>query len=260
MDWLFSLIMLVALEAVLGIDNLLYIAIESGRVDPLQKVRVQRIGIAGAVVMRVVLLLVLVQLIQWFQKPFVAFNWEGVVTAEINGHSLIAMAGGGFIVYTAVKEVWHMLAGDLNSHAQKDASKSVRSAVMAIVLMNVVFSFDSVLTAIALTDNMAVMVISILLSGVVMLLLANRVAAFLQKNRAYEVLGLFILLLVGVMLLSEGGHLAHLTLFGGEVHALNKTTFYFAVTVLIAVDLVQSRYQKRLAHSAVKHQEASSSE
>ena len=249
MDWLISLIMLVALEAVLGIDNLLYIAIESGRVKPSERTRVQRIGIVGAVVMRVALLLLLVQLIQWFQKPFAAVNWEGVVEASFNGHSIIAMAGGGFIVYTAVKEVWHMLAGDLSAHAEATAPKSARSAIMAMVLMNVVFSFDSVLTAIALTDNMAVMVVSILLSGVVMLLLANRVAAFLKKNRAYEVLGLFILLLVGVMLLSEGGHLAHLTLFGGEVHALNKTTFYFAVSVLIAVDLVQSRYQKRLANA-----------
>lgn len=249
MDWLISLIMLVALEAVLGIDNLLYIAIESGRVKPAERTRVQRIGILGAVVMRVALLLLLVQLIQWFQKPFAAVNWEGVVEASFNGHSIIAMAGGGFIVYTAVKEVWHMLAGDLSAHAEATAPKSARSAIMAMVLMNAVFSFDSVLTAIALTDNMAVMVVSILLSGVVMLLLANRVAAFLKKNRAYEVLGLFILLLVGVMLLSEGGHLAHLTLFGGEVHALNKTTFYFAVSVLIAVDLVQSRYQKRLANA-----------
>ena len=120
------------------------------------------------------------------------------------------------------------------------------AAIAAIILMNVVFSFDSVLTAIALTESMPVMIASIVISGIVMLALANRVAAFLQKNRAYEVLGLFILLLVGIMLLSEGGHLAKLTLFGGEVHALNKTTFYFSVTVLILVDLVQSRYQKRL--------------
>ena len=249
MDWLVSLIMLVALEAVLGIDNLLYIAIESGRVKPAERTRVQRIGILGAVVMRVALLLLLVQLIQWFQKPFAAVNWEGVFEASFNGHSVIAMVGGGFIVYTAVKEVWHMLAGDLSAHAEATAPKTARSAILAMVLMNAVFSFDSVLTAIALTDNMAVMVVSIPLSGVVMLLLASRVAAFLKKNRAYEVLGLFILLLVGVMLLSEGGHLAHLTLFGGEVHALNKTTFYFAVSVLIAVDLVQSRYQKRLANA-----------
>lgn len=107
---------------------------------------------------------------------------------------------------------------------------------------------------------MAVMVVSILLSGVVMLVLADRVSAFLKKNRAYEVLGLFILLLVGVMLLSEGGHLAHLTLFGGEVHALNKTTFYFAVSVLIVVDLVQTQYQKRLQRVGQAHQTLSSEE
>ena len=79
-----------------------------------------------------------------------------------------------------------------------------------------------------------------------MLWLANRVSAFLKKNRAYEVLGLFILLIVGIMLLSEGGHLAHLELFGGSVQPLNKTTFYFVVTVLILVDLVQSKYQRKL--------------
>ena len=167
MDWLISLIMLVALEAVLGIDNLLYIAIESGRVDSAERTRVQRIGIFGAVVMRVALLLLLVQLIQWFQKPFAAVNWEGVIEASFNGHSIIAMVGGGFIVYTAVKEVWHMLAGDLSAHAEATTPKSARSAILAMVFMNAVFSFDSVLTAIALTDNMAVMVVSILLSGVV---------------------------------------------------------------------------------------------
>ena len=118
MDWLISLIMLGGpRRAVLGIDNLLYIAIESGRVDSAEQSRVQRIGIFGAVVMRVALLLLLVQLIQWFQKPFAAVNWEGVIEASFNGHSIIAMVGGGFIVYTAVKEVWHMLAGDLSAHA-----------------------------------------------------------------------------------------------------------------------------------------------
>ncbi len=250
MEWIeliSTLLMLVALEAVLGIDNLLYIAIESGRVEVSERKRVQRFGIIGAVVMRLVLLLVLVQLIALFQSSIFSIHWDPFISGEFNGHSLIAMLGGAFIVYTAIKEVWHMLAGDLNHASTEGKKKKASSAIMAIVLMNVVFSFDSVLTAIALTDSMLVMITSIVISGLVMLALANRVAAFLQKNRAYEVLGLFILLLVGVMLLSEGGHLAHLTLFGGEVHALNKTTFYFSVTVLILVDLVQSRYQKRLA-------------
>ena len=155
------------------------------------------------------------------------------------------MLGGGFIVYTAVREVWHMLAHEASSDESKQKHRKPAAAIGAIALMNVVFSFDSVLTAIALTDVLWVMALAIVLSGVVMLALANRVADFLKKNRAYEVLGLFILLIVGIMLLSEGGHMAHLTLFGGAIEPLNKTTFYFVVTVLIVVDLVQSKYQRK---------------
>ena len=79
-----------------------------------------------------------------------------------------------------------------------------------------------------------------------MLVLADRVTTFLRKNRMYEVLGLFVLFLVGVLLLSEGGHIAHLKLFGNEVTPMSKTTFYFVIVVLVIVDLVQGRYQKKL--------------
>ncbi|MGY8941184.1 MAG: TerC family protein [Flavobacteriales bacterium] len=249
MDWLepvLTLLMLIALEAVLGIDNLLYIAIESGRVPLKDQARVQRIGIVGAVVMRLILLLVLVQLIAVFQTPLFHVDWGSAVQGHFNGHSLIALLGGGFIVYTAVKEVWHILAHDLSREEGGGMNRKPAAAIGAIALMNVVFSFDSVLTAIALTDVLWVMASAIVVSGLIMLWLANRVSAFLKKNRAYEVLGLFILLIVGIMLLSEGGHLAHLELFGGSVQPLNKTTFYFVVTVLILVDLVQSKYQRKL--------------
>ena len=253
MEWVESigtLFMLIALEAVLGIDNLLYIAIESGRVAKEEQRRVQRIGIVGAVLMRLVLLVLLVQLIALFQAPLFHVNWGEAVQGHFNGHSLIAMLGGGFIVYTAVREVWHMLAFEESTDQSTKKYRKPAAAIGAIVLMNVVFSFDSVLTAIALTDVLWIMVLAILLSGVVMLALANRVAEFLKKNRAYEVLGLFILLIVGVMLLSEGGHMAHLTLFGGAIEPLNKTTFYFVVTVLIVVDLVQTKYQRKFEKSS----------
>ena len=86
----------------------------------------------------------------------------------------------------------------------------------------------------------------LLISGGLMILLADKVSEFLQKNRMYEVLGLFILFIVGVMLVSEGGHLAELQLFGHHVTPMAKTTFYFVLVVLILVDIVQSRYQKKL--------------
>ena len=128
-----------------------------------------------------------------------------------------------------------------------------------IVFMNVIFSFDSILSAMALASNppnpdgshggyqMTVMVIAILIGGALMVLLADKVTVFLQKNRMYEVLGLFVLFVVGIMLLTEGAHLAHLSFFGNEIHAMTKTTFYFVIATLLLTDIVQGRYQKKLA-------------
>src|SRR5690606_11852799 len=133
------------------------------------------------------------------------------------------------------------------------APRSVAAVVFWIVLMNLVFSFDSILSAMALTDTFWVMAVAIVIGGVLMIWLADGISAFLQRNRMYEVLGLFILLLVGVMLLSEGGHLAHLAFFGHEVTPMTKATFYFVLAVLVLTDVVQGRYQKKLlARQAAK--------
>ncbi len=98
-----------------------------------------------------------------------------------------------------------------------------------IVVMNVVFSFDSILSAMALTDVLWIMTTAIVIGGLLMIWLSEKVTDFLTKNRMYEVLGLFILFIVGIMLLTEGGHLAHLKLFGEEIVPMSKTTFYFAL-------------------------------
>jgi len=98
----------------------------------------------------------------------------------------------------------------------------------------------------ALTDNFIIMAIAIIGSGLMMIWLADHVAEFLKRNRMYEVLGLFILFIVGIMLLSEGGHLGHLKFFGYAVEPMAKSTFYFVIVVLVAIDLVQNRYQKKL--------------
>ena len=90
------------------------------------------------------------------------------------------------------------------------------------------------------------MAVAIIISGALMIWLADKVANFLQKNRLYEVLGLFILFIVGIMLLTEGGHLAHLHLAGNPITPMTKTTFYFFIAVLLLTDVVQGRYQKRL--------------
>jgi predicted tellurium resistance membrane protein TerC len=245
-----TLVMLVFLQAVLGFDNLLYISLESKRVAPELQKKVRMWGIGIAIAMRIVLLGVIYVAIGYFENPFFSPHWEGIFEAQVSGHALIVLLGGGFILYTAVKEILHMMSLEEENHLGEQTPRSAGQAIFWIVIMNLVFSFDSILAAIPLTHaleyDLLVMSIAILSSGVLMIVLAERVSTFLQKNRMYEVLGLFILFLVGVMLVSEGGHLAHVELIGHPVHAMSKSTFYFVLAVLIVVDVVQSRYQKKI--------------
>lgn len=242
---LISLALLILLQAVLGLDNLLYISIESKRAPLEKQKRVRSLGIGMAIVLRIVLLFVLLRLIDLFQDPWIVIPENGYFDGSYNLHSIIILFGGIFIMYTAMKEIWHMMS--LHSDEETmNKPKSVTNIIISIVLMNLVFSFDSILGAIALTDVFWVMATAIIIGGLIMIWLSGHVTEFLRKNRMYEVLGLFILLIVGIMLLSEGGHLAHMHLLGNEVTAMSKTTFYFVIAVLVLIDIVQSRYQKKL--------------
>lgn len=244
-DNIVTLGMLILLQAVLGFDNLLYISLESKRAPAKSQAIVRRLGITIAMVLRIGLLFLLTRMIAMFQSNLFAWNWRGVIEGEFNLHAVVVLLGGIFILWTATREIFHMLTID-DLHSEKRAPGSVGAIVTSIVLMNLVFSFDSILSAMALTDVFWVMATSIIVGAILMLTLADGVADFLQRNRMYEVLGLFILFVVGVMLITEGGHLAHLTLFGQPVHAMTKTTFYFVIAVLVLTDVVQSRYQKKL--------------
>ena len=237
--------LLTLLQAVLGLDNLLYISLESKRAPAEKQKMVRQVGIGGAIVLRIILLFVLIRLIALFQDPMFGIHLEGIIEAEFNLHSIIVLFGGIFIMYTAVREILHMMSLEVEEKQNKKP-KSVGMIIFSIVLMNLVFSFDSILGAIALTDVFWVMATAIIIGGLLMIWLSGKVTEFLKKNRMYEVLGLFILLIVGVMLLSEGGHLAHLNLFGNPITPMSKTTFYFIIFVLIIIDIVQGRYQKKL--------------
>ncbi len=244
---LFTLIILTALETVLGFDNLLYISIQAKQVEPSRQQYVRRLGMILAIGLRIVLLFVILQLIAMFQMPIFGFALR-VAEGTTNGHSLILMAGGAFLIHTAMKEIFHMLVvHDLDKETGGGPKhSSVARALFWILAMDIVFAFDTVLSAVALTDNFIVMATAIVVSGGLMVLMSEQVARFLQKNRMYEVLGLFVLLMVGVMLLAEGGHTAHLAFFGYPIEPMAKSTFYFVVAALVIVDVVQGRYQKKL--------------
>lgn len=251
-----NLVMLCFLQAVLGFDNLLYISIESQRAPVAQQKAVRQWGIIIAVALRVVLLFAMIQLIDAMAEPFYIFDWTGVLEGGVNFATCVFIVGGIFIMYTAVKEISHMLTIEhLDTDVEQKSGKSATKVVMLIVLMNLIFSFDSVLSALAITDVFPILATAILLSGLAMLLLADGVTRFLEKNRMYEVLGLFILLIVGIVLLGEAGqaaaHAMHddslaLKFFGYEVIPMSKTTFYFSVVVLVAVEVIQSGYTRKL--------------
>ncbi len=246
-DNLANLGVLIFLQAVLGFDNLLYISIESQRAPEESRVKVRRWGIGIALVLRVVFLYVVMILVARFSEPLFEIHWVGVIEGAFTFSTLVFLLGGAFLMWTAVKEISHLLAIEHLEAAAESSGKPVAQVVAMIVLMNLVFSFDSILSALAITQVFAVLATAIVVSGVLMLVMADRVAAFIERNRKYEVLGLFILLIVGVVLLGEGGHTAHLELFGAAVEAMSKTTFYFAMVVLVVVDVLQSGYQKKLA-------------
>lgn len=245
---LINLGVLLFLQAVLGFDNLLYISIESQRAPVDQQAKVRRHAILIAIGLRIVLLFVMVNLIDKFTKPFFHIDVPGVVEGAFNFSVIVFLLGGVFIMYTAVKEIGHMLAiEDLAQAVEEKEPKTATQVMTMLVIMNLVFSFDSILSALAITKVFVVLALAIVGSGLAMLFMADHVSEFLKKNRKYEVLGLFILLIVGVVLLGEGGHVAHLKLFGYAVEPMAKSTFYFSIAVLVLVDVIQSKYQTKLS-------------
>lgn len=251
-----NLVMLCFLQAVLGFDNLLYISIESQRAPVAQQKSVRFWGIIIAVALRVVLLFTMIRLIDAMAEPFYIFNWTGILEGGVNFATCVFIIGGVFIMYTAVKEIGHMLTIEhLDTDVSGKGGKSATQVIILIVTMNLIFSFDSVLSALAITDVFPILAFAIILSGLAMLVLADGVTRFLEANRMYEVLGLFILLIVGVVLLGEAGqaasHAMHddtlaLKVFGYEIIPMSKTTFYFSVLVLVAVEIIQSGYSRKL--------------
>ena len=210
LDNIITLLMLVMLQAVLGFDNLLYISLESKKAPIERQSYVRKMGIGLAIVFRIVLLFVLVKLIGYFQDPVLHIPFENVIEGHFNIHSIIVLIGGVFIVFTAMKEIWHMVSFQDFTVSSSESKSSVSKIITMIVVMNVVFSFDSILAAIGLTSEIEsattafiVMAIAIVISGLLMLLLADRISTFLAKNRMYEVLGLFILFIVGYIFVIE---------------------------------------------------------
>ena len=197
--------MLCFLQAVLGFYNLLYISIESQRAPVAQQKALRFWGITLAVALSVVLLFVMIHLIDALSKPFHIFAWTGILEGGVNFATCVFVTGGAFTMYTAVKEISRMLTIEyLDADLANKLGKLAVHVMLMIMLTNLIFSFETVFSGLAIRDVFVVLTTAIILSGLAMLWLVDSVMRFL-KNRTNEVLGLLILLIVEVVLLGETG-------------------------------------------------------
>ena len=222
-----ALVTLVVMEVVLGIDNLIFISILSNKLPEQHRQRVRRIGIGLALVMRLVLLSTIAWIVTLVAPVFTAFG------NEFSWKDLILIAGGLFLVWKATKEIHHSVDVS-NSHDLLDKDKkdmviaNVGSAIFQIVLLDIVFSIDSILTAVGMTEHLPIMVVAVLVAVTVMLVAADPLANFINKNPTVVMLALGFLLMIGMVLIAEGfgahvpkGYIYAAMAFSAGVEALN---------------------------------------
>ena len=238
-----ALVTLVVMEVVLGIDNLIFISILSNKLPPEHRQRVRRIGISLALIMRLALLSMIAWIVSLTAPVFTvmdnAFSWK----------DMILIAGGLFLLWKATKEIHHSVDTKA-SHELLDKKdvviSNVGSAVFQIILLDLVFSIDSILTAVGMTEHLPIMIIAVLVSITVMLLAADPLANFINDNPTVVMLALGFLLMIGMVLIAEG--------FGAHVP---KGYIYTAMAFSAAVEIlnmISRKAQAKKAAAAAAHQ------
>jgi len=224
-----SLLTLTFLEIVLGIDNIIFISIVSDRLPEEHQSKARSLGLVLAIAIRVLLLFGISWIVQ-LTEPIVT-----IVDFELSVRDLILIVGGLFLLAKSTSEIHEKIEGD--SHEESGSNKvqlTMKKAIMQIVLLDVVFSFDSILTAVGLSDQIAIMVAAVILSLGVMLLFAEKVSAFVNNNPTVQMLALAFLLMIGTLLILDGCH----------VH-VPKGYIYFSLVFSLIVEFLNQKARKR---------------
>lgn len=233
MEWLsspqawISLATLTLLEIVLGIDNIIFISILTDRLPVEQRKRARFIGLAVAMVSRILLLLSLSAMMRLTSPLF------SVAGFDVSGRDLILIIGGLFLLYKATREIHEMVEGD-GDHERAATVSKFGQVIFQIMVLDIVFSLDSVITAVGMADHLAVMVTAVVLAVLVMMWAASPVADFVENHPTVKMLALSFLLMVGMMLLADG--------FGMHVP---KGYIYFAIAFSMLVEMLNLRAAKR---------------
>lgn len=247
-----ALLTLTFLEIVLGIDNIIFISIAAGKLKDKDRKKATNIGLILAMVLRIVLLFGISWLVS-MKKPVFMLN-ESWISGGISWQAIILFAGGLFLLYKSTKEIHEKIEdkGHDEREVTSHRSSSLSKAIVQITIINIVFSFDSILTAIGMTngissnpnDALLLMVIAVVVSVLIMMLFANPVGKFVNEHPSIQVLGLSFLILIGFMLIAEASHLSHLVVFQQEVGSVPKGYLYFAIAFSLMVEFLNMRMDK----------------
>lgn len=222
-----SLITLVALEAVLGIDNVIFISILAGNLPEEQRKKARRYGLILAGIMRLGLLLLISVIMKLDKEVFSLFNHG------FSGKDLVLLAGGLFLLYKSTKEIYHKMEGEEGDKVKNLKVQTFRQVIIQILIMDIVFSVDSIITAVGMVDELWVMYVSVIVTVILMLFAAESISDFVERHPAFKMLALSFLLLIGFSLVTEG--------FGLHIP---KGYIYFSMAFSLLVDVLQMKINK----------------
>ena len=246
-----ALLTLTFLEIILGIDNIIFISITAGKLPKDKIKKATRIGLLLALVFRIILLFGVSYLIS-MKSAFFSFDLSWV-KGGITGQSVILILGGIFLLYKSTKEIHHKVEGPAEELEKKSIKSAVKnsfgSVIFQIVMIDIVFSFDSVLTAVGMTNGvpgaLIIMIAAVTISIIIMMIFAAPVGDFVNKHPTIQMLALSFLILIGFMLITEGAHLSHLEVFNKPVGAIPKGYLYFAIAFSLGVEALNMKVRKK---------------
>ncbi len=252
-DAIIALLTLTFLEIILGIDNIVFISIAANKLPEQQRGKATNIGLLLALVQRIILLF-FVSFLVGLSDPFytITVDWLNIA---VSWQAIILFAGGLFLIYKSTSEIREKVETPL--HDQNDVKskqiKSLKGALVQILILDFIFSIDSILTAVGMTNGLhpnhnytlILMIIAVMISIGIMIGFANPIRKFIDSHPSIQILGLAFLILIGFMLITEAAHLSHTEFFGKTVGAIPKGYLYFAIAFSLFVEFLNFKTVKK---------------
>lgn len=229
-----ALLTLTFLEIVLGVDNIIFISIVSNKLPVEKQAKARNLGLLFAMLFRIILLLGISYIIQFTQPIFIVFD------TAFSGRDLILAGGGLFLLFKSTMEIHHKMEGEARE-VKANTTNSFGGVIFQIIVLDMIFSFDSILTAVGLVDEVTIMIIAVVIALIIMMVFAGKISRFINRHPTLQILALSFLILIGFMLLVEGFHVE-----------VPKGYIYFAVFFSLAVEIVNMRMRNKSGGQTVE--------